>query len=136
MRTSKHIGLLTIKGGEMLEVDYEDYQKVVQSYTKSELGKVYISSLKRMLDKTIIVDFQEKWIEDRNAVIIEDRPEHLLAVRQKLPADSTSPGYIKFLVASIKMKRKFGDKYAGRLTDEQKVLVNAELKKQGIDFQV
>lgn len=136
MRTTKHIGLLTIKGGEMLEVDYEDYKKVLESYTKSEMGKVYISSLKRMFDKTIIVDFQEKWIEDRNAVLTEERPEHLLAAREKIPADSTSPGYIKFLVASIKMKRKFGTKYGSTLTNEQKELVNAELKKQGIDFQV
>lgn len=53
--------------------------------------------------------------------------------------DPLAAGYIKFLAMSIKLKLH---KHAGvadvvaRLTDEQKPLVNAELKKQGVSFQV
>jgi len=106
MRTTKHIGLLTLKGGEMLEVEYDEYVKVVQSYTKSEMGKVYITSLKRMMDKTIIVDLQEKWIEDRNAVLVEERPEHLLAEKDKIVSDGTGYGYKKFLAAKEKFLKR------------------------------
>lgn len=106
MRTTKHIGVITLKNGEMLEIEYEEYTKILASFAKSELGKVYINSLKRMIDKTFIVDTQEKWIEDRNAVLVEERPEHLLAEKEKIVSDGTGPGYKKFLAAREKFLKR------------------------------
>ena len=55
------------------------------------------------------------------------------------PFDPLSKGYIKFLAMSIKLRRKHGgglQKVLDKITDEQRPLVNAELKSLGIDFQV
>ncbi len=106
MRTTKHIGIITLKSGEMLEINFEEYQKVLGSFTKSELGKVYISSLKRMIDKTYIVETQEKWVEDLNAVIAEERPENLIAEKEKIVSDGTGPGYKKYMEMKEKFMRK------------------------------
>lgn len=108
MRTAKRIGVITLKNGEMLEVEHEEYKKILASFAKSEMGKVYITSLKRMVDKTFIVDTQEKWVEDRNAVIVEERANHLLAEREHIVADGNGPGYKRFLAAKAKLKRKLG----------------------------
>lgn len=108
MRTTKHIGIITLRGGEMIEISYAEYEKVLQSFTKSELGKVYIASQKRMIDKTYIVDTQEKWVADLNAVLVEERPEHLIAEKEKIVSDGTGPGYRKFMAMRGKLGKKFG----------------------------
>lgn len=53
--------------------------------------------------------------------------------------DKLSKGYIKFLAMSIKVKVKHGVKVSDldkRISDEQRPLINAELKKLGVDFQL
>jgi hypothetical protein len=54
------------------------------------------------------------------------------------PFDPLSPGYIKFLAMSVKVKRGKGGlkELQARLIPEQIPLINAELERMGIDFRV
>lgn len=55
------------------------------------------------------------------------------------PFDPLSPGYIKFLAMRVKLRRKTGGGLSAavaKITDEQKPLVNEQLKNLGVDFQV
>lgn len=61
--------------------------------------------------------------------------EHKALPEGKKEFDPTAPGYIKFLVGSIKLRRKLGIKVhniTNILTEEQKKLVFQEMKRQGL----
>ena len=54
---------------------------------------------------------------------------------EKKEFDPLAPGYIKFLVGSIRLRMKFGggvSKITNKLTEQQKKLVFEEMKKQGL----
>lgn len=108
MRTTKKVGEITLKNGEMLQITEQELISLMQSKMKSGMGDMYFASIKRMLSKPYIVDMQEKWVEDAQQSIVEERTSHLLAQKEHLVADGTGEGYKKFLEAKAKLKRKLG----------------------------
>jgi hypothetical protein len=63
----------------------------------------------------------------------------MLPQGEKKQYDPLAKGYIKFLAMSVKLALKQGTgtaKVQDKVTDEQRPLINAELKKLGIDFQL
>lgn len=110
MRTTIKVGEITLKNGEMIQIPYKELEALVKSKAQNGMGDVYFPSLKRMLQKNYIVDVQEKWIPDPNAVIVEERADHLIANKESVVSDGTGEGYKKFLAAKAKLLRRMGSK--------------------------
>lgn len=108
MRTTKKVGEITLKNGEMLQITEQELASLMQSKMKSGMGDMYFASIKRMLSKPYIVDMQEKWVEDKQQAIIEERADHLLAGQKEISADGTGPGYAKFQAMRARFGRKYG----------------------------
>lgn len=114
MRTTKKVGEITLKNGEMLQITEQELVSLMQSKMKSGMGDMYFASIKRMLSKPYIVDMQEKWVEDKQQAIVEERSEHLLAGQKHVESDGTGPGYKKFMA----MRAKFGKRYGKTSLDK------------------
>lgn len=108
MRSLKKVGILILKGGEQLEVTSDEAQKLMQSKIKSGLGAIYFRSVDRMIEKPHIVDIKTKWVEDKQQAIVEERPGHLIAEKEKIVSDGTGPGYKKFMEMRNRLNRKSG----------------------------
>ena len=108
MRAVKKVGEITLKNGEILQITESELNTLIASKVKSGLGDIWFDSQKRMLQKPYIVDIQEKWVEDAQQAIVEERSDHLLAGQREVPSDGTGPGYKKFMAARANFRRKFG----------------------------
>lgn len=133
----KKITELTLRNGEKLNVTVPEGESARQAKAATQQKSVVFPSLNnRMIDTSFIVDIQDKTVEDP-AAAITDHNQALIAagLLEPKPDLRIAPGYIKYIVAGIKLRKgaKTGE-IKRKLDKEQLELVEAEMQRQGVSW--
>lgn len=138
----KQVTELTLRNGEKLNVTIAEGHSARQAKASERSKSIMFPSLRnRMIDSSFIVDIQDKSVEDSEATkkLQEEETKRILISTGLLPPQEDQkymPGYISFLVASIKLRKKSGasiSKIRESLDEKQLKLVNEKLNEQGLE---
>lgn len=124
----KHVSQVTLTNGEKIIVSLERGTAARRAMTGAAEGSsgvwVIPEQNNRMVKATMIGDVTDTYVEDVQLQLGEqlERARRLESSGQKVEPSSTSPGYIKFLLAERRIKRKYGARLR-ELTEDQRIII-------------
>lgn len=134
----KKVTELTLRNGEKVHVTLAEGNSVRQAKASERSKSIMFPSLNnRMLDSSFIVDVQDKSVEDHTQPELIDHTKGLIAagLLEPEPDLRLAPGYIKYVVAGIKLRKgKNTAAIKAKLDEEQLKLVEAEMQRQGVTW--
>jgi hypothetical protein len=138
----KQVTELTLRNGEKLNITVAEGNSARQAKASERSKSIMFPSLKnRMIDSSFIVDIQDKSVEDSEATrkLAEEETKRALIASGLLPPQEDQkymPGYISFIVASIKLRKRSGGGIAqikANLDEKQLKMVNEKLEAIGLE---
>jgi len=139
----KQVTELTLRNGEKLHVTAAEGNSARQAKAAAQAKSILFPSIRnRMIDASFIVDIQDKSIEDHEATAkeqLELSKRNLISAGLLEPEEDSKykPGYIKYIVACVKLRKKTGKSYMdikNKLDDKQVQLVTDILAKEALDW--
>lgn len=142
LQVYKQVTEITLRNGEKLNVTVAEGHSARQAKASERSKSIIFPSIKnRMVDGSFIVDIQDKSVvdEEESRKLQEAETKRALITSGLLPPQEDQkymPGYIGFIVACIKLRKKSGSGLSAikeKLDEKQLDLVNKQLEAQGLE---
>jgi hypothetical protein len=143
MTVFKQVTELTLRSGEKLHITAAEGNSARMAKSSAQSKSiVFPSARNRMIDSSFIVDIQDKSIEDSEATRkeqLEQDKRKLIAAGLLEPKEDSKykPGYMKYMVASIKLRKKIGrgtSDIKARLDEKQIAIITEMLAKESLSW--
>lgn len=139
----KQVTELTLRNGEKLHVTAAEGNSARTAKASERSKSIMFPSIRnRMIDASFIVDIQDKSVEDPVATAAQqlaDSKRSLISAGLLEPEEDSRyrPGYIKYIVACIKLRKKAGKgimDIRDKLDEKQTELVRTALETESLEF--